>query len=264
MRLSHSLFFTSVALLFGGFYFVSAARAAEGGPPPCKAPASLTDLEQPLPHTAARIAAGEPVKIVTIGSSSTAGSGASKPDASYPSRLAVDLAAQFPRAQVTVINRGINGQESGDMLARLKADVLDEKPTLVIWQVGTNSVLRDHPLDEVSKHIDKGLELIKEANADVILVDPQYAPRVLDKPHEAEAMVTMIDRKARRYRVGVFHRFAVMRHWREASSIPFETFTAPDGLHHNDWSYACWAKLLTAGITHAVTKPTLSAHAAPY
>ena len=145
------------------------------------------------------------------------------------------------------------------MLARLKTDVLDEKPTLVIWQVGTNSVLRDQSVDQVSSKIDEGLEQIKAAGADVILVDPQYVPRVLAKP-EAESMVTMIDKKARRFKVGVFHRFAVMRHWRETSAIPFETFTAPDGLHHNDWSYACWAKLLSAGITHAVTRPTLSAH----
>ena len=49
----------------------------------------------------------------------------------------------------------------------------------------------------------------------------------------------------------------------ERREHPDFTFTAPDGLHHNDWSYACWAKLLTAGITHAVTKPTLSAHVGP-
>jgi hypothetical protein len=146
------------------------------------------------------------------------------------------------------------------MLARLKIDVLDEKPTLVIWQVGTNSVLRDHSVEQVSNNIDEGLEMIKAAGADVILVDPQYVPRVLAKPEDAESMVKMIDKKGRRFKVGVFHRFAVMRHWRETSAIPFETFTAPDGLHHNDWSYACWAKLLSAGITHAVEKPTLSAH----
>ena len=259
MRLTHFLTL-GAALVFGGFYFASLANAADGANPPCKAPPNLTDLEQPLPRTTARIAAGEPVKIVTIGSSSTAGAGASKPEASYPSRLAVELAAQFPHSQVTVINRGANGQEAGDMLARLKTDVLDEKPTLVIWQVGTNSVLRDHAIEQVSSHIDDGIEQIKAAGADVILVDPQYAPRVLAKSEEATSMVTMIDKKARRFKVGVFHRFAVMRHWRETSAIPFETFTAPDGLHHNDWSYACWAKLLSTGIAQAVSKPTLSAH----
>src|SRR6478735_2038755 len=122
MRLTHFSLF-GAALVFGGFYFASAAGAAEGANPPCKAPTNLTDLEQPLPRTTARLAAGESVTIVAIGSSSTAGAGASKPEASYPSRLAVELAAEFPRSQVTVINRGTNGQEAADMLARLKTDV---------------------------------------------------------------------------------------------------------------------------------------------
>ena len=43
------------------------------------------------------------------------------------------------------------------MLARLQADVIDEKPDLVIWQLGTNSVLRDHPLVQVGEFIEQGL-----------------------------------------------------------------------------------------------------------
>lgn len=106
----------SAALAFGGFCFASGmVRAAEPAPP-CKAPASVTDIEYPLPRTSALIAAGQPVKIVAIGSSSTAGSGASTPAASYPSRLAVELGERFPNSKITVINRGINGQELGDIL----------------------------------------------------------------------------------------------------------------------------------------------------
>jgi acyl-CoA thioesterase I len=54
--------------------------------------------------------------------------------------------------------------------------------------------------------------------------------------------------------VSVFHRFEVMRHWREASQLPFEVFLSPDGLHMNDWSYACLAKLLAAAIDDAATR----------
>ena len=37
-----------------------------------------------------------------------------------------------------------------------------------------------------------------------------------------------------------------MRYWRLSENMPFETFVSPDGLHMNDWSYACIAKLLAA------------------
>ena len=37
-----------------------------------------------------------------------------------------------------------------------------------------------------------------------------------------------------------------MRNWREGENIPFEAFLSPDGIHMNDWSYGCVAKLLAA------------------
>jgi hypothetical protein len=148
------------------------------------------------------------------------------------------------------------------MLARLKADVIEERPSLVIWQLGTNSVLRNHPIEQVGANLEAGVAEIRHSGADVILVDPQFAPRVIAMP-ETESMVKLITSNARKLRVGIFHRYAVMRHWHEDQSLPFETFTSADGLHMNDWSYGCWAKLLTAGIAQAIARPTLSAHASP-
>ena len=112
----------------------------------CSAPADLVRLVNPLKRVAQRIAGGQPLTIVAIGSSSTAGAGASSPAMNYPSRLEVELKALFPRADITVINRGVNGEESRDMLARFDRDVIAQKPDLVLWQVGSNSVLRDRPL----------------------------------------------------------------------------------------------------------------------
>jgi hypothetical protein len=41
--------------------------------------------------------------------------------ASYPSRLEVELKASFPKQAITVLNRGVNGEESGrnDVALRL-------------------------------------------------------------------------------------------------------------------------------------------------
>src|SRR5215472_6387478 len=77
----------------------------------CSAPAALMRLTQPLPRLALRLAKHQPVTIVAIGSSSTSGAGASSPAASYPSRLALELRARFPGDSITVINRGVNGEE---------------------------------------------------------------------------------------------------------------------------------------------------------
>jgi hypothetical protein len=54
-----------------------------------------------------------------------------------------------------------------------------------------------------------------------------------------------------------------MRHWHDVDHIGFETFVSPDGLHMNDWSYACMAKGLGSAIAEAAQRPMLSATAAP-
>ena len=113
----------------------------------CKVLASQDRLDYPLTRVSRHLEADRAIKIVAIGSSSTAGAGASSPEATYPSRLEAELTQHFLWHDVTVLNRGVNGEEAGDMLARFDTSVIDEKPDLVIWQTGTNSVLRDRPLD---------------------------------------------------------------------------------------------------------------------
>jgi lysophospholipase L1-like esterase len=241
---------------------VAATEKAVAVSPPCSAPAELTRLGQPLSHTARLLAAGAPIKIVAIGSSSTAGAGASSPAASYPSRLAIELAQRLPKAQFTVLNRGVNGEEAAEMLARFDTSVIVEKPDLVLWQVGTNAVLRDQPLLPASTLIQEGVARLKAAGADVILIDPQFAPKVIAKT-EAKSMVKLIATAAKQYSVNLFQRFAVMRHWRERDGMSFDTFVSPDQLHMNDWSYACVAKVLSVAIAEAATRPTVSAAVQP-
>ena len=85
---------------------------------------------------------------------------------------------------------------------------------------------------------------------DIVLIDPQFAPKVLAKA-DAEDMVAVIAAAANRHAVDLFPRFAVMRRWHEAEDIPFAAFLSPDLLHMNDWGSACFAKLLGAAITEA-------------
>jgi acyl-CoA thioesterase I len=242
------------------------AAATNAGPPAaCNVTLDQVRLDLPLAHTARVLASGKPLKIVALGSSSTYGAGASTSAASYPSRLADELARRFPGHEIAILNRGVNGNEAADMLARLDTAVIAEKPDLVLWQVGTNSVLRDKPLQPHAPLLHEGLARMKATGADVVIIDPQYAPRVISKPM-CEGMVSLIATTAKAEHVGVFHRFELMRRWREAEQLPFETFVSTDGLHMNDWSYACLAKALGVAIAEAATRPTATAvgpHPAP-
>ena len=226
----------------------------------CYAPADLVRLVNPLKRVAQRIAGGQPLTIVAIGSSSTAGAGASSPAMSYPSRLEAELKTLFPRADITVVNRGVNGEESRDMLARFDRDVIAQNPDLVLWQVGSNSVLRDRPLEEANSSLRDGLKRLRETGMDVVLINPQYAPKVITK-HDVDGMVDLIHLTAKEANVDLFERFAVMRYWRLTEDLPFSTFISPDELHMNDWSYGCIARLLAHAIQEAATRSTVTATA---
>jgi lysophospholipase L1-like esterase len=180
----------------------------------------------------------------------------------YPSRLAVELKGLFPRSVVRVVNRGVGGETARDMLARFDSQVLAEAPDLVVWQVGSNSVLRDQPITNAGALIRDGVRKLKDVGADVVLMNPQYAPKVIAK-RDADLMVDLISLTAKQVHVDLFQRFALMRHWRLAENIPFNVFLSPDELHLNDWSYGCIAKLLAGAIAEAATRPTLTAGAAP-
>jgi acyl-CoA thioesterase I len=255
MRLGYALRATQVAAAL----LVTAAPAI-AQTPICETPANIVRLSNTLPRVAAKLAAGQPITIVAIGSSSTAGAGASTPANSYPNRLQVFLSEQFPRQKFNVVNRGVNGEEITDMLARFDNTVLSEKPDLVLWQLGTNSVLRDHPIDQ-STAIREGINRIKRAGADVVLIDPQYAPKVIAKVRCGD-MVKLINATAKSENVQLFQRYELMRHWHDVGRMPFESFISADGLHLNDWSYNCWAKGLANAIAEAATRPVASAAAA--
>jgi len=239
--------------------------AARGEPaaPTCDAPVSMIRFANPLVRVAQRLKSGEPITIVAIGSSSTAGTGASSSAASYPSRLEVELTQRFPGHPITVINRGVGGDEIGDMLERFDTDVIAAKPDVVLWQFGTNSVIRDDKLNNHNIAIREGLTKIRSTGADVVLIDPQFAPKVIVKP-EATRMVELIASTAKLEDVDLFPRFEVMRRWYEVDHIAFKTFVSPDGLHMNDWGYGCFAKSLGTAIAEAAQRPVVSAKASSH
>lgn len=238
----------------------STVAGAPTGTPACIIPPDFARFDHSLYRTARQLAAGAPIKIVAIGSSSTFGAGASKPHNAYPSRLAVELSREFADNEFTVLNRGVNGDTATDMLRRFERGVVAEEPDLVLWQVGTNSLLRGDPIYPHWSLLQGGIARLKAVGADVVLIDPQYAPSVLARPN-VDGMVALMEQTARLKAVNLFRRFALMRHWHQAAGIPFDAFIAPDQLHLNDFSYGCIARALGLAIAEAITRPVATASA---
>jgi lysophospholipase L1-like esterase len=261
---STALLLTAVPAWTQGAGAVKPARSAAPATvaAACTVNSEQARLDQPLPQVAARLAAGRPIRIVAIGSSSTFGAGASSRSNSYPNRLEVELGRHFPGHPITVLNRGANGEEAPEMLARFNSDVIDERPHLVLWQVGTNALLRDRPLEQRATVLRDGLARLKAIRKDVVLIDPQFAPKVIAKANVVGTVAQIAD-TATDESVGVFRRFAMMKRWHEVDGMPFDAFVSPDGLHLNDWGYGCWAKWLGVAIADAATRSTTAVAGRP-
>ncbi len=108
-----------------------------------------------------------------------------------------------------------------------------------------------------------GVTQLRQAiDADIVLIDPQYAPKVL-RGAGANAIVGMIADTARGADVNLFRRYELMRRWREVEQLAFDKFLSPDELHMNDWSYACIARALGSAIADAATRPATAPASIP-
>jgi lysophospholipase L1-like esterase len=245
------------ALLPALFLFQPLANAGAVQAPHCEVSSAWTSGFA-FSNIAKKLSRNQPVTIVAIGSSSTAGAGASAQQNSYPGRLQALIREHFNNTAIRVLNRGVNGEEVGEMLARFDTDVIASKPDLILWQVGTNAILRDTPLEDEGHPIIVGLGRLKMLSADVVLMDPQYVPRVLAKA-EYQAMVDVVDGASHAKRIGLFRRFDLMAAWNKAQHLAFDAFTTADGLHMNDWGYDCLARQIEASIEDAVKHTPLEA-----
>ena len=223
----------------------------------CTTTQETTRFTATLPNTAGAIRSGKELVIIAIGSSSTKGVGASDPAHTYPARLAEELRHHWPELPLSVINKGIGGEIASQMLARFERDVLPYHPQLVIWQTGSNQVLKSGNIKEFVATIREGISRLKAAHADVVLMDPQFAPRLLAQPLHL-FIVDSIGAIANEMKVAVFRRFAVMRDWIWSGRYKMEDIISSDGLHMNDASYSCIAHLLADSLVAATESPSFA------
>ncbi len=119
-------------------------------------------------------------RIVCLGDSITQGG---EGPGGYVWLLRHTLNALYPVQPIEVVNAGISGHKSTDMLARFQRDVLDKKPDLVTISVGVNDVWHgfydNHPdgdgpkgipLPEYRAHVEEMMTQAEKAGAKVVIL----------------------------------------------------------------------------------------------
>ena len=209
----------------------------------CETPSIQTAFDRVPAAVATRLTRAQPLTIVAFGSSSTFGTGASTPTATYPARLELELAQQFPMTPVTMINRGVVGDTAAMMLARLQSDVIAERPDIVIWQVGANDIEKAVPRDVLRAQIRLGLEQLRAAGAEVLLMETQWYPRLGEKSDWPDYRADL-RQIAAEWGIPLIQRYEMMKSWIDQGLFKESDLLAADRFHMRDASYGCLARSL--------------------
>jgi len=237
--------------------FVAAVPArAEDAPAACEVPDYLISGDNTLPKVAEAIKVGGPLNILVVGSrSSTINVSANTSEAAaYPGQMQAALKEKLKPIEVNV-SVEIQAKKTAEEVTPGLSKVLEgKKPNLVIWQTGTVDAMRSVDPDDFRTAVDEGVTALREAGADVILVNPQYSPRT-ESMISASPYLDNMRVVAQDHEVPLFDRFAMMKSWSESGE--FDLFTAVHGAELAKRVHNCLGRALSQFIMAAAhPKPT--------
>jgi acyl-CoA thioesterase-1 len=217
--------------------------------PECRVPDSVLSLAGELERVERLVDDSSPVTVLSVGPSS-----APVPEdetaATERMPLEVELERRFPDVDFRVEEMETQGEAAPRVLEQLERTVIDESPDLVIWQVGTTDALQDVDPGRFASAVDQGVEWMTDRGIDVILMDPQYFPRVDHEP-AYRTYVDAIGRVASEEGVPVLHRYTAMQHWARSSKQASPSLRSLLQLARKE--DLCLAEVLAEGIVRRVT-----------
>lgn len=113
-------------------------------------------------------------RIIAFGSSNTESTWSTNGRHNWVEWLNMNVRDHIGR-HVCVINQGIGGETSDNLLARLHRDVLSFQPSAVIITIGGNDALQSLPLDRYADNLRMICARIRQENAEPIL-QTYYCP----------------------------------------------------------------------------------------
>jgi lysophospholipase L1-like esterase len=131
------------------------------------------------------------MKVVFLGDSITQAGAGPK---GYVSLIRDAITARHPNQKIEIIGRGISGNRVPDLQARLKKDVLDLNPNLVVIYIGINDVWhsqsgRGTPKDEYESGLTDIIKQIQGVGSKVILCTPSMIGEKTDGSNTLDAML---------------------------------------------------------------------------
>lgn len=247
-RLANVAGMSRIAWILAALFLALPAGAA----PTCDVPAEYLTLPRPFYATARALQSGA-LRILVLGSGSVTGTGASTPEAAWPTRLQMLLAAQYPNRTVEVAVRGGRGISVNDHLALLRDSARGQEPALVLWQAGTVEAVRGMDPDEMTDAMLAGLDRIRSWGADTVIIDQQFS-RFLRANTNIEPYREKLRLIAAAAGAPVFRRYDLMQHWVETGALDLERTPRREMAAAMDRLNDCLARAIGALIIQGVAE----------
>lgn len=105
----------------------------------------------------------------------------------YVKIAAGKLRLLYPDAELEILNRGVGGDRTAELLQRVQTDIVDEHPDVVVLAIGVNDVWhrfllgKEVTLERFTENYEKLVEIIKGTGAKLLLLQP-FVLNMEDKP----------------------------------------------------------------------------------
>jgi hypothetical protein len=217
----------------------------------CAAPDNLLAVERgTLPIVGQRIAEGGELVVLVFGSASAAGAGTSGKAHSFPVLLGRELRRALPQVASRVVVKAKRGRTAGMMVEAIPGEVWPEKPDLVIWEIGGADAAKSTDIEDFGEALEDGAGAIRRRGADLLLIDPQYAPHLAALGH-GEEYQEYVAWAAESADAPLLRRYDLMRSWHEEGLIDLTSSERAAQLAAGDLVHRCLARFLAAEIAEA-------------
>jgi hypothetical protein len=222
-----------------------------------------------LPRVAAALKSGK-LDVLVVGSGTVLGA-RGRPEGSFSDRMVQNLRVAAPGAEIRLVMQGNlrvaapgaeirlvmqgeRGMTAAAMLAAMRKDLEGKSFGLVVWQTGTVEAVRKLPPEEFARTLDAGAEAVRQAGADLLLVDPQYS-RVLQSHATLGPYREAMQQAAQRHDAVLFRRFDLIRQWVDADQLDLESAAKPDRPRMTERLNACLGQALAQTVLQAAGLP---------
>lgn len=236
--------------VIGALWLVLSAGAVQAKEP-CPVPEDLALRNIALPAARRAVADKSALTILVLGGTPMAGAMTGDPTTTLPAQLQVELTDALPGVRVRVVNGAVPRSSAEATVARMPDRLREIEARVVIWATGSREVAMSADLDPFFATLRTGIRTVRDAGADLILVDMQYAPSIARIMNNAPFRAVLLGIAAASD-IPILPRYELMMRWNDDGLLNLDALDPQERQLVARRLFACLAVALSRPIAAAV------------